>query len=193
MRENFPTPRYHDKLHKDKYGTKNVNGADGEASFLATMVENIIYPNVDSPVRLNRLSHDGAICEAHFTYKFTPRDVISAPWLREQTVVSLSHVQYLGSSALKETFDIKVEQEFHIRNEAAPTVIVNDFIIDRVAANNQSVYDGAVRHFSFNQEENRVFLPMTEYDADILYGILSEVTVDAYQNATLTSPILSVD
>jgi hypothetical protein len=101
-------------------------------------------------------------------------------YAQELTRVSVLHVRYLGESALRESFDVTVQQIIHKRDNVngttlEPEIIVNDYIIDGVEVEGQISYSGAVIRFSLDKDEEGTFEPMTEYDTEILFDTLQDL------------------
>lgn len=172
MRENYPSPEYPDQAHQTTYDTRRVAGPEGSASILASMLEDVLYPGKHSSLCLSRLTHDGETSEAYFSCVLTLPDAVAAPWVTERTALAITHIKKFGSAALKDSFDITVKQTFYTTEAEESTEIVNDYIIDELAVHGQSTFEGAVRRFSFDTGENRVFEEMTEYDAGLLFDVV---------------------
>ncbi len=159
-------PTYH---HPKHLGTYSQSEIQKDTDDLSDLVLDLIYPEEPTSIPLVSYRRENNATFTDFQYEFIPDKDLSTRWSNERAELKISHIQYLGHSAISNLFDIKTSTKIYKRNDEAE-VISTDYLIEQMHGSAQNI--ALVKRADVAGRNHLVYEDMTNFD---VYSLLNAI------------------
>ena len=185
--------RYHSKQHIENYDTEYVGLHDESIEIVVQEIDDLLYPEPDETglfrISAQRARANGKIVTTMFSHEYLRTDRPTMGWAVENVNLSIDHTVYLGNSALRQCYKVRVDSSvLQSVSRGELTVIPPENRVTSIyyleeLARGDVPFRGLVLRPNVVNEPDAADESMTTYDCNQLFKVLSEVTAIAKHDA----------
>ena len=162
-------PTFHHEKHLSAYSQSEIAS---DVDDLSDLLINLVYP--ETPTNLPSFSYrrEQEVSLTDFSYEYIADEDRLTRWSNERSEFKVTHMQYLGKSAIANLFDIQTSIKVYKRNDE-PEVIATDYFLEQMHESSQNI--GLVKRADIAGRNYLVYEPMTDFDVFKLLHIIEPI------------------
>ncbi len=182
MSQSGEQPIYTYPGHITNYDTVYVREPGAQLSMLMEEVDELMYP--DAPESFLIGAHSAKTGQnymhTNFLQEYIRADRFGWAWPLETITIGIEHTMYLGRSAIKQSYKVRIDSSIHKSWEENGTIrelknrTTSIYYLEEIAGNDRP-YLGSLIRPNILGEENPKPEAMTVYDCEELYDEISQL------------------
>lgn len=175
---------FHNPRHLQEYDTDYIGLSGNHLEIVVEELDDLLYPDtmLRSGNGAQRARASAGVVFAGFNHDYLRTDMLTLGWAVESVRLSVDHTQYLGKSALKQCYKIKIDTsvEQSILRGVPQVVppknrVTSMYYVEEFPSSSAASFYGYVLRPNIMNEQPQSDERMTAYDCNQLYNVVNEV------------------